>query len=168
MKLTIREYRDSDLGVCKCLWAELTERHRLIYDDQTIGGADPGGGIEDYLRNPWRHATWVAEAVGQVVGMTGLIVHGTEAEIEPAVVTAACRSRGVGRALVARAVDEAKRIGTRFLSVRPVARNVEAVSFLITCGFGIIGHVDLFQDLAPSQGRQWKDGIMIHGHKLRY
>ena len=168
MKLTIREYRDSDLRVCRSLWAELTERHRLIYDDQTIGGADPGSGIEDYLRNPGRHATWVAEADGQVVGMTGLIVRGTEAEIEPAVVTAACRSRGIGRALVARAVDEAKRIGIRFLSVRPVARNVEAVSFLISCGFGIVGHIDLFQDLAPSRGRQWKDGIVIHGHTLLY
>ncbi len=168
MKLTIRDYRDSDLGVCKCLWAELTERHRLIYDDQTIGGADPGSGIVDYLRNPGRHPAWVAEADGQVVGMTGLIVRGTEAEIEPAVVTAACRSRGIGRALVARAVDEAKRIGIKFLSVRPVARNVEAVSFLISCGFGIVGHIDLFQDLAPSRGRQWKDGNVIHGHKLLY
>ena len=168
MNLTIREYRDSDLGVCKCLWAELTKRHRLIYEDQTIGEADPGSGMEDYLRTPGRHATWVAEADGQVVGMTGLIVRGTEAEVEPAVVTAACRSRGIGRALVARAVDEAKRIGIRFLSVHPVARNVDAFSFFVTCGFGIVGHVDLFQDLAPSKGRQWKDGIMIHGRKLRY
>jgi GNAT superfamily N-acetyltransferase len=168
MKLIIREYRDADYGVCRSLWTELTERHRLIYDDLTIGGVDPGSGLEDYLRNPGRHATWVAEADGHVVGMTGLIVRGTEAEIEPAVVTAACRSRGVGHALVGRAVDEAKRMGIRFLSVHPVARNVEAISFLVGCGFEIVGHVDLFQDLAPSQGRQWKVGITIHGHKLRY
>ena len=164
----IREYRDSDRPACRSLWAELTERHRLISGDPSIGGADPGSGFDEYLANPARQATWVAEADGDVVGMCGLMGCGEEAEVEPVVVSAAHRSRGVGRALVRRAVQHARSAGARFLSVRPVARNVEALSFFVDCGFDIVGHVDLFQDLSPSQGREWKPGVTIHGRQLRY
>jgi len=162
------KYRAADYGACRALWAELTEHHRLIYGDPSIGGDDPGAGIDEYLANPARQATWVAEADGAVVGLAGLIVRGKEAEIEPIVVSSAHRSRGVGRTLVRRAVESAINTGIRFLSVRPVARNVEAISFFADCGFDILGHVELFQDLRPQEGRNWKSAIALHGIRLRY
>jgi len=168
MNTEIREYRDTDYEVCRDLWVQLTERHRQIYADPTIGADDPGRGLDDYLAHPDRRVTWVAEVQGAVVGMAGLVVHGREAEVEPAVVAEDFRSRGVGRALVARAISEAKRIGVRFLSAQPVARNVEAIMFFAGNGFDIVGHVDLFQDLRPELGSQWKPGISLHGRELRH
>lgn len=166
--MKIREYRDTDYAACRSLWTQLTERHRLTYGDATIGGDDPGRGLDDYLANPGRRATWVAEVDGTAIGMTGLIANGNEAAVEPAVVAEEFRSRGIGRALVAHAISEAKRTGIRFLSAQPVARNVEAITFFIDSGFDILGHVDLFQDLQPQSGREWKPGITLHGRELRY
>ncbi len=37
--MTIRLYEPADLADCRSLWAELTQRHRDIYADPTIGGA---------------------------------------------------------------------------------------------------------------------------------
>jgi GNAT superfamily N-acetyltransferase len=168
MTTDIREYRQSDFDACRCLWVELTQRHRDIYEDPMIGGDDPGHGFEGYLANPERRGTWVAEIDGEVVGMSGLIVHGEEAEIEPVVVSARYRSRGIGAALVQHAVREAKNEGVRFLSVRPVARNKEAISFFVRLGFNLLGQVDLFQDLSAEAERKWLPGITLHGHKLQY
>ena len=166
--MRIREYRAVDYDACRRLWVQLTERHRQIYGDATIGGDNSGAGLDDYLCNPNRRVTWVAEMQGSVAGMTGLIVHGDEAEVEPVVVSEKFRSRGVGRALVAQAISESKKIGVRFLSAQPVMRNVESVTFFIENGFNIAGHIDLFQDLQPERGREWKPGITLHGRELRY
>ena len=168
MKPSLRLYQPEDHAVCKALWAELTQRHRDIYGDPSIGGADPGQGLETYLANPHRQVTWVAEVNGQVVGMAGLIVQGEEAEVEPVVVSVAHRSRGIGGLLVRQAVEHARKNGVRFLSVRPVARNAEAFAFFVAAGFDIVGQIDLFQDLAPAAGRAWKAGIMLHNRQLRY
>ena len=168
MEQKMRLYEPRDFEVCKALWAELTQRHRDIYADPTIGGTDPSHGFNMYLANHHRQATWVVEVDGRVVGMAGLIVHGSEAEVEPVVVTASCRSRGIGGMLITEAIAHAKKNGVRFLSTRPVARNAEALSFFVDAGFNIVGQIDLFQDLAPATWRQWKDGLLIHGKQLRY
>lgn len=168
MEATIRPYQPRDYPVCRALWVELTQHHREIYHDPTIGGTDPGQGLDLYLANPQRHTTWVAETDGQVVGLAGLIVHGEEAEVEPVIVTARWRSRGMGGLLVREAIAHAKQSGIRFLSVRPVARNWEAIGFFVEAGFDIVGHIDLFQDLTPDAGRQWKAGMFLHGKQLRY
>ena len=167
-KVRIREYQDADYAECRALWVQLTERHRLIYGDPRIGGDDPGRGLDGYLSNRQRSATWVAEVDGAVVGMTGLIATGVEGEVEPVIVAKELRSGGIGRALVAHAVAEAKRTGVRYLSARPVARNIDAVRFFIDNGFGILGHVDLFQELHPGSGREWRSGISLHGCDLQY
>jgi GNAT superfamily N-acetyltransferase len=168
MNANIREYRDTDYEACRGLWVELTGRHREIYGDSTIGGNDPGQGFDNYLDNPDRRFTWVAEVQGAVVGMTGLFVNGEEGTVEPAVVAEGFRSRGLGSGLVARAVLEAKQMGLRFLSAKPVARNVEAISFIIKMGFDILGQLEFFQDLQPERGREWKSGLTFHNNKLRY
>ena len=75
---------------------------------------------------------------------------------------------GIGPMLVEQAVRNARKVGVRFLSVRPVARNVEAFSFFVQAGFNIVGHTDLFQDLGRPGARKWKAGIVIHNQQLRY
>jgi ribosomal protein S18 acetylase RimI-like enzyme len=161
--VSIREYADTDYPQCRSLWCELVERHRLIYEDQSIGGPDPGEGIDGYLANPCRCATWVAEAGSRLTGLCGLLLHGEEAEVEPVIVATGFRSLGAGQALVEQAVRHAKAIGVRFLGVRPVARNAEAIRFFVRSGFGIVGQIDLFQDLKPELGRTWRPGLSIHG-----
>jgi GNAT superfamily N-acetyltransferase len=161
-------YQSEDHASCRALWVELTQRHRDIYADPTIGGQDPGQWFDSYLSNPNRKATWVADVGGRVIGMTGLISTGEEAEVEPLIVTAGERRRGIGSLLVKHAVGQAKPLGVRFLSAKPVARNVDALTFFAKAGFDILGYVDLFQDLGPAAGREWKDGIRIHTQKLRY
>ena len=47
----VRAYADADYAACRVLWAELTSHHREIYEDPTIGGADPGAGVDEAFVN---------------------------------------------------------------------------------------------------------------------
>jgi GNAT superfamily N-acetyltransferase len=167
MDATIRAYRDDDLAACRDLWRELTQRHRDIYDDQTIGGDDPGMEFDGHIARPHLAAVWVAERAGAVVGLCGLLIDGEQGEVEPVVVTARERSKGVGRRLLACAIDEARARGVRFLSIRPVARNVEALQLFHECGFRTLGHVDMFMYLGE-EPRAWKRGLSLHGRWFSY
>jgi GNAT superfamily N-acetyltransferase len=168
IKITIRKYQSSDINSCRDLWTELTQRHRDIYADPTIGGDDPGKGFDLYISNEALLGPWVAEVDGHIVGLTGLLVEGEEADVEPVVVLSKYRNHGIGKTLVEHVIQEAKNNNVLFLSVKPVARNAEAISFFIDTGFHIIGHIDLFQDLSSSPKREWKTGITIHGNELKY
>ena len=168
MGTVIRKYKKTDLVACQGLWSELAQRHREIYGDPSIGGKEPGLFFDVYIENTNLRGPWVAEVVGKVVGLGGLIVNGEEAEVEPLVITLQHRSQGIGRTLLHHIMQEARNAGVRFLSVRPVGRNVEAISFFVDAGFDIVGHIDLFQDLSGSVEREWKQGIEIHGIDLRY
>ena len=165
---TIRRYEPSDFHACRSLWAELTEHHRMIYEDATIGGDDPGQAFESYLGNDDLAGPWVAVDGDTVIALSGLIIHGKEAELEPLIVSPKYRSQGVGTKLMRHVIQEARERGVRFLSVKPVARNVAAFSFFVNAGFDLLGHVDLFQDLDVSSDRTWRSGISIHGENLRY
>lgn len=168
MNISIRPYRPPDLATCRALWAELTEQHRILYEDPTIGGDDPGRYFDQYLGIPNLTQVWVAEVDGQVAGMTGLLASGEEAEVEPVIVTASRRSEGIGGQLLAQAVEEAKKRGVRFLSVRPVARNAEAIHFFVENGFHLVGQIELFQDLSEISQRTWKTGKPLHGVEIGY
>ncbi|MBI4767852.1 MAG: GNAT family N-acetyltransferase [Deltaproteobacteria bacterium] len=168
MNIKIRKYKPSDIIACRCLWAELTQKHRDIYDDQTIGGENPGSNFDLYIKKKNLHGPWVATFDSQVIGLTGLLVEGEEADVEPAVVSKQYRNQGVGTALVKYAIQKAKKLGIRFLSAKPVVRNVEAMSFLIKEGFNITGQIELFQDLSTNTERDWKTGIKIHDKNLKY
>jgi GNAT superfamily N-acetyltransferase len=168
MKSRIREYASGDYDACRALWRELTERHRDIYGDASIGGEDPGSGIDAYLANPRRRGSWVAEVQGEVVALAGLMVMDEEAEIEPVVVAARCRSRGIGKTLVEHVVAQAKDMGVAYVSVRPVARNKEAIAFFVAMGFDQLGHIELFQGLSRTHGTKWTARISIHGNEVAY
>jgi N-acetylglutamate synthase-like GNAT family acetyltransferase len=162
---SIRKYHPSDLESCRSLWEELTEWHRRIYEDPAIGGSDPGRFFEEHLSRVGADNLWVAVQDGAVVGLTGLMGEGEEAEVEPLVVSEQDRRKGIGGSLLEYIVAEARRRGVKYLSVRPVARNVDAIGFFFNRGFVNVGHVELFKDL--SEGK-WKEGLRLFDIDFRY
>ena len=166
--LKIRPYTSPDLDQCRKLWAELTQRHRDIYNDPSIGGDDPGLHFDKHLGRAGAENIWVAECDGEVVGLVGLIVEGQEAEIEPIVVTPKCRNTGIGRALIRHVIDEAQKRNVRYLNVRPVARNIDAISFFHDAGFDTLGHIELFVDLRAPSSDTWEPGPELFGRAFKY
>lgn len=168
MQATVRLYEEADYPACRSLWVELTEHHRRIYGDPTIGGDDPGAAFDDYVATPERVGSWVAELDGRVVGLTGLFDHGASGEVEPVVVTVGLRGGGVGRALIERVVQEASSRGFEYLAIRPVARNTSAIRAFHSAGFRTLGaHVDLTMDL-KSRRHSWRSGPSLFGLDFHY
>jgi GNAT superfamily N-acetyltransferase len=161
----VRRFETRDAAVCRALWAELTNRHRELYDDLSIGGADPGSGFDGYLEEFGEECLWVADDSGSVVGFAGLIVRGRKAEVEPVVVSAPRRGEGIGRALVEALVKEARTREIDQLVVRPVARNADAVAFFNELGFKALGHVELLLDFRRSPG-YWRPGERLAGREF--
>jgi GNAT superfamily N-acetyltransferase len=167
-EIIVRDYADDDYGAGRALWAELTEYHRGIYGDPSIGGDDPGAGFDSYLATPERLGSWVAESHGMILGLTGLFGRGASGEVEPVIVAEAARNLGIGRRLIGRVVEEARARGYDYLAIRPVARNVEAMRRFHAAGFRTLGgHVDLTMDLAPRR-HQWLSGPSLHGLDFDY
>jgi len=62
-------------------------------------------------------------------------------------------------------MTEASKLSIRYLNVRPVARNIDALHFFHHYGFDTIGHIQLFIDLKK---RLWKTGIELHHRQFNY
>ncbi len=167
MDLSFRRYSEQDYGACRELRVELTEHHREIYDDPTIGAPDPGAGLDRYLADLGAGEFWVVERGGQVVGMSGLLLNGEDGEVEPIVVTRAARSSGIGERLLFHLIARARSHGLRYLSIRPVARNSGAIARFPASGFRMLGHLDMFLQLDEVE-RAWQPGIAIHGMDFSY
>jgi GNAT superfamily N-acetyltransferase len=157
----IRQYNESDLEPCRCLWVDLVQRHRDLYGDPTIGGEDPGQHFDKHLSRVGDANIWVAEDNGEVIGMVGLIPE--DMEIEPIVVTPKHRNEGVGSKLLEHVIDKAKESGLLYLNITPVVRNREAISLFHRTGFKLLGHIDMFMDLRPEPRKSWKSGPDILG-----
>jgi GNAT superfamily N-acetyltransferase len=167
-EVIVRDYAEGDYGACRSLWAELTEYHRSIYGDPSIGGDDPGAEFDGYLAESQRMGSWVAEFHGRVIGLTGLFDRGTSGEVEPVVVAEAARNQGIGRMLISRVVEEARAGGYQYLAIRPVARNIAAVRRFHAAGFRTLGgHIDLTMDLATRR-HEWLPGASLHGLDFDY
>ena len=159
--VTIRPYRPLDHRACRRLWAELIEAHREIYDDASLGGADPGAGFEEYLTRLDLAGVWVADhpEVG-VVGLIGLVLGGAQAqqtvepsgEVEPVVVAAHLRGRGIGRDLLEYVAAQARKRGMRRLSISPASRNVDAIRCLHAAGYDTMASVTLTIALVAGPG----------------
>ena len=143
MSALIREYQPGDLERCRALWRSLVQRHRDLYGDPTLGGEDPGLELDAYLEREQLHRAWVAERGGEVLGFCGLLVSGEESELEPIVVEPGHRSRGMGALLAHAAIEESRRLGVKYVNVRPVARNREAIRFFHREGFRLLGRFEL-------------------------
>ena len=165
--MRIRPFEETDRRACQNLWRELIEHHREIYQDPSIGGDDPGAVFDRHAANPALRGLWVAESRTEVVGMVGLLVSGDETEIEPLVVTRKWRGRGVGGELLQHAVGEARQTGAKFLNVRPVARNTEAIRFFASAGLSLVGRVELFTVLKETSNCEWLDGVRIADLNLK-
>lgn len=163
----VRAYSDADYAAGRALWVELTEHHRRLYEDPSIGGVDPGSALDAYLADPARVGSWVAVLSQRVVGLTGLFERGRGAEIEPVVVLEGHRGEGIGRHPVLRAIEKAAALGFEFVAVRPVARNDSAIRSFYGAGFRTLGgHLDLTIDLTERR-HVWRDGAVLHGLEFK-
>jgi GNAT superfamily N-acetyltransferase len=144
--VTIRAYRPSDHHDCRRLWAELTRHRDALYGEKSRD-ADAGAGFEEYLTQLNLSGMWVAEVGRGVGGFVGLMLDGRSGEVDPVVVTESMRSRGIGRALLAKVVEEARRRGLRRLTVSPSVRDLAALHSLHGAGFDALASVTLAFDL---------------------
>lgn len=163
--LKIRNYQEGDKEACRSLWRELTEWHREIYQDPSIGGGHPEDCFDKHLVKVGSECIWVAVHDSKVVGFVGLIVEGHETEIEPIIVSKDYRGKGIGKKLVEAVIYEARKRGVRYLDVKPVARNVKTIRFFHEQGFRNVGHIDLFMDFG---NHVWKHGLSIHECEFSY
>lgn len=167
--LIIRKYKDSDNDLCQKLWAELTEYHQEIYADPSIGGENPGQIFNTHIEKYGEEDIWVAEVNGEIVGLVGLIIKGNVAEIEPIIISKSYRKQGIGGKLLKFIINHARERGTKYLSIRPVARNEEAMKIFYQLGFKTIGHIELFMNLEKKEeSKKWKTGIDIHDLPFQY
>lgn len=149
--VTVRPYRPSDHGACRGLWAELTEHRSRLYGRRPQE-SDAGSGFEEYLTQLNLSGMWVAElgeerGDDQVVGFVGVMLDGRAGEVDPIVVTAGMRGRGIGRAMLATVVGEARRRGLTRLSVSPPTRDESALRALHVAGFSTLASVTVSYDL---------------------
>jgi ribosomal protein S18 acetylase RimI-like enzyme len=165
LSFIIRKYQPDDKEQCRALWKELTEWHREIYQDPTIGGEHPEDQFDRHLAEVGPGQFWVAVCGSQVVGLVGLIIKGSEAEIEPLIVSKAYRRKGIGKQLIKTVVSEARNKGARLINIGPVARNIKAIKFLYKQGFRNLGYIELFMDLS---NHTWKPGPEIFGCKFNF
>lgn len=157
--VAVRPYRPADHAAGRRLWVELTDQHRALYDDPSFGGPDPGAAFEDYLTRLDLSGVWVADHQrAGVVGLIGLLLNGQHGEVEPVVVAAAHRGRGIGRLLLRQVADEARRRRLARLTVKPELRNMEALHCLRAAGYDVVSAVELTLDLRPRQPA-WRDGV---------
>jgi N-acetylglutamate synthase-like GNAT family acetyltransferase len=162
----IRPFRSDDTEPCRDLWIHLTNRHREIYESPAIGGDDAGRQFDQHLERVGPDRLWVADVDGEVVGLTGLIVEGAEGELEPLIVEPNHRGGGIGAALTAAVVKAAEVAELRYLNVRPVARNAEAIRFFHDRGFGVLGHIEMFMNLGGDETR-WRSGERLADRDFR-
>ncbi|HEX2354939.1 MAG TPA: GNAT family N-acetyltransferase [Micromonosporaceae bacterium] len=164
----IRPYRPSDHSAGRGLWVELTEEQRELYDDATIGGADPGAAFEEYLTRLDLSGVWVADdGEGGVVGLVGLVLNGRAGEVEPVVVTRSRRGQGIGKTLLSHVAEEARKRGMTYLTITPSSRNEAAIRCFHAAGYDVMSAVELSLDLGRST-RGWQDGPSLQGLKFRY
>ncbi|MGI9644548.1 MAG: GNAT family N-acetyltransferase [Ilumatobacteraceae bacterium] len=162
--MRIRAIEPPDHESCRHLYTELVQHHRDIYDQQGIGGTDPGAGFDEYLARSDRVETWVAVDGDTIVGMCGLLWQDGDAEIEPVVVTENRRGAGIARRLIETAIQESRRRGATDVNIRPVARNVSAIRAFHELGFRTVGHVQLFMRLSDSEV-EWAD-LDLHDRRF--
>ncbi len=159
-RIKIRGYEDKDKAGCRKLWEELTVWHREIYGDPNIGGSDPGLYFDTHLSKAGPEHLLVALHGETPVGLAGYLLANNEAEVEPLVVSAKYRGRGIGTLLLDEIVRRLEESDINYLSVRPVMRNTKAIGFFRNHGFNKLGHVELFMDFT---GQDWKKDIKLLG-----
>jgi GNAT superfamily N-acetyltransferase len=158
--VTVRSYRPTDHSAGRRLWAELTRQHNQMYG---AGVDDSGAGFEDYLTRLDIGGIWVADhADDGVIGMVGLVIRGRAGEVEPVVVTASHRHKGVGRKLLRHVAAEAKKRNMQSLTISPASRNVDAIRSLHAAGYDVVSSIELTMDLDRAEHDWQHEGLELH------
>lgn len=165
LSFIVRKYQHEDRERCRCLWRELTDWHRKIYQDPTIGGEHPEDYFDKHLAKVGPDGLWVAVHNSKVVGLVGLVFENHETEIEPLIVSKAYRRKGVGKKLIETVISEARNKKVKFLNIGPVARNIEAIRWLYKQGFRNLAYIELFMDFS---NHTWKVGPEFFGCKFDF
>jgi hypothetical protein len=63
-------------------------------------------------------------------------------------------------------VEEAKKLGVRCLSAKPVTRNLEAISVYYSFAFQTLGEIENFMNLGTPAPGTWKPGPELFGHSF--
>lgn len=163
--VAVRSYRPSDHSAGRRLWAELTAQHNRMYGDPADDG---GAGFEEYLTRLDLGGLWVADhADDGVIGLVGLIMRGRAGEVEPVVVTATHRHKGVGRKLLRHVAQEAKKRNMQSLTISPASRNVDAIRSLHAAGYDVVSSIELTMDLDRHHHDWQQDGLELHELQFR-
>ncbi|WP_433827802.1 GNAT family N-acetyltransferase [Actinoplanes sp. CA-015351] len=158
--VAVRSYRPSDHSAGRHLWAELTRQHNEMYGETADDG---GAGFEEYLTRLDLSGLWVADhADDGVIGMVGLIMRGRAGEVEPVVVTATHRHKGVGRLLLQHVADEAKNRNMTSLTISPESRNVDAIRSLHAAGYDVVSSIELTMNLDRHSNAWHEEGLQLH------
>ncbi|WP_250031812.1 GNAT family N-acetyltransferase [Paractinoplanes maris] len=158
--VTVRSYRPSDHSAGRRLWSELTNQHNQMYG---VPDEDAGEGFEEYLTRLDLGGLWVADhADDGVIGLVGLVLRGLAGEVEPVVVTASHRHKGVGRKLLRHVAGEARRRNMTALTISPESRNVEAIRSLHAAGYDVVSSFELTLDLSKSAHEWQQEGLELH------
>jgi GNAT superfamily N-acetyltransferase len=163
----IRAYRKADYKACRALWIELMEYQQKLYNFPVPTEEYPGKGFDDYLKDPTRKGTWVAEAGDNIVGFISLLVSDdVRSEVEPFIVLERYRGQGIGHRLISRAIQEAKKLDSVLLTIRPGARNTESITKFMHFGFDRVGDIELIKVLKANRDIKTLPGIQINGIDL--
>jgi GNAT superfamily N-acetyltransferase len=164
--VTVRSYRPSDHNACRRLYAELTLQHHDMYGQDATN--DDGAAFEEYLTRLDLSGLWVAEhADDGVIGLVGLIMRGRAGEVEPVVVTASHRHKGIGRKLLRHVANEAKKRNMLSLTISPASRNVDAIRSLHAAGYDVVSSIELTMDLGRHEHDWQRDGLELHELQFR-
>ena len=167
MTCNVRPYVETDREACRGLWRDLTQTHRDLYEDQSIGGGgDPGDYFDEHLEAAGAEHVWVAEVDGRVVGLASLLrPREGLGELEPIVVAPDERGSGVGRALAQQVIARARELRLRRMDVRPAARNEAAIRFFHELGFDTLGQLELMIYL--EEPKDWPVRETVAGREFR-
>ena len=132
------------------------------------GTSDDGAGFEEYLTRLDLGGLWVADhADDGVIGMVGLVVRGQAGEVEPVVVAASHRHKGIGRQLLRHVADAAKKRGMVSLTISPESRNVDAIRSLHAAGYDVVSSIELTLDLDRHPHEWQSDSLELHELQFR-
>lgn len=142
--LTVRDARDADLPRLVAIYNEAIPGRRATADTEPVS-------VESRLpwfreHTPARRPLWVAEREGAIVGWLsfqdfyGRPAYGATAELS-VYVSAAAQRGGVGRHLLARALERAPALGLATLVGFIFAHNTPSVTLFERHGFARWGHL---------------------------
>ncbi len=174
--LSFREGRPGDLRATfelgEAAWDESRKARGLLPPDHRRDRAE--------IREQWDRARpfiefvaaqpdgayWICEDGDELVGYVRVARFGSMDELTELWVTPRYAGRGVGRALLERVADEARRRGLAYLTISPESRNVDAIRSLHAAGYDVVSSIKLTLDL-DRHAHHWEKGLQLHELQFR-